>query len=388
MTTKGHHSPSANRILYIDNLRLYLISLVVLHHVAVGYGGSGDWPIRETPDDGLSPILFFLFNAINQSYFMSFFYLLSGYFLPRSYDKKGPGKCLKDRLSRLGIPLLAYIVFIAPLVRYVVVKIAEGKNISFAGIIAHFIEHRIIDVGPLWFVEGLLIFSVIYILFRVIKDRFKPDLSFNPFKDTFPNNRAIVLSIIAIALATFAVRIWFPLGVIVYHFQLAHFVHYAFCFCLGILAYRGRWFENLSGSQAKLWGRSALVTICFLPTVITFSIVEGGGPEDFAGGLSWVAFSAAAWESIACLSIIIALLYIFQKRFNSQGKLLLSLSPNAYTVYIDHVLVITTIMALFIHTAMPTAIKFLFVSIIGLPSCFIISHFLIRRIPYATNALG
>ncbi len=35
------------RILYIDNVRIYLTILLVVHHIAVGYGGSGDWGIRE-----------------------------------------------------------------------------------------------------------------------------------------------------------------------------------------------------------------------------------------------------------------------------------------------------------------------------------------------------
>jgi len=365
MASDSHHPQGVKRILYIDNIRIYLISLVVLHHVAVGYGGPGDWSIRESPTDGISPILFFLFNAVNQSYFMSFFYLISGYFLPVSYDKKGPGKFLKDRLIRLGIPLLAYILFLAPSARYVVLNIAEEKNVSFSRLIADYIEHRIIDVGPLWFVEGLLILSVIYVFFQVIKERFKVDLIFIPSRDTFPSNKAVVFSIIAITLATFVMRIKFPIGVIVHNFQLAHWVHYLFCFYLGILACRGRWLENLSKSQAKLWGITALAATCFLPVIAGFVIVSGAGSEAFLGGLSWVAFSVAAWESVSCLSILPALLYLFQKRFNSQGKFLKGLSSNAYTVYIVHLPVITTIMALFIHTAMPTAIKFIFVSIMG-----------------------
>jgi hypothetical protein len=107
---------------------------------------------------------------------------------------------------------LFYIVLIAPLINYVAVTLALGKDVSFSKIVSDFIENRKIFVGPLWFVEGLLIFSVIYMLFRVFKDRFMPNFSFNPFKNTFPANRAIVLSIIAIALGTFAVRLKFPVG--------------------------------------------------------------------------------------------------------------------------------------------------------------------------------
>ncbi|MHA2290506.1 MAG: hypothetical protein ACXABG_17100 [Promethearchaeota archaeon] len=34
-------STKRSRIFYMDNIRVYLTILVVLHHLAVGYGGAG-----------------------------------------------------------------------------------------------------------------------------------------------------------------------------------------------------------------------------------------------------------------------------------------------------------------------------------------------------------
>ena len=58
--------------------------------------------------DALSAGLFPIFNAINQAFFMSAFFLLAGYFTPRSWEKKGTKQFLKDRLIRLGIPIVIY----------------------------------------------------------------------------------------------------------------------------------------------------------------------------------------------------------------------------------------------------------------------------------------
>ncbi len=388
MSKNAAHSSSSSvkRLFYVDNLRIYLISLVVLHHVAVGYGGSGGWPIKESPTDEISPILFLIFNVINQSYFLSFFYLLSGYLVPRSYDKKGAHKFLIDRLIRLGIPLLIYMVFIDPLIDYIILKFTRGQTVSFFKIMVDQLGRGSLGVGPLWFVEALLIFSAVYVLYRLILDRFRPNFTFNPYKDTCPTNKAIILSIVAIALGTFVMRLRFPVGVEVYHFQLGHFTHYIFCFWLGILAYRGKWFHNLSNSQGKLWGIVALLTILSLPVMMI--VLGGDNVEPFLGGLYWQAFVFAFWESLACLSIIIGLLYLFQTKFNRQGNLLKAMSPNAYTVYIDHQLVITVIMVILLPVAWPTAMKFFFVALIGLPMCFIVSHFVIRQIPYSTRVLG
>jgi len=44
------------RLFYIDNLRILLIVLVVLHHLAITYGAPGDWPYREGQPDMVAPV--------------------------------------------------------------------------------------------------------------------------------------------------------------------------------------------------------------------------------------------------------------------------------------------------------------------------------------------
>ncbi len=368
----------------MDNIRVFLIIMILLHHVAVAYGGSGGWPLKETPTDEISPIIFLFFNAINQSYVLSFFYLLSGYFVPRSYDKKGSKIFLKDRLIRLGIPLLVYTTLIVPIIDYIVLNFAEGNEVSFFEMITYRLQHLIStwETGPLWFVEALLIFSAVYVFYRLISN-----YPFSLFKNTFPTNAAITGSIITISLGTFFVRIWYPVGVeVLDSFQLGHFTHYVFCFWVGILAYRCRWFENLS--NPKPWKIVALLSIIALPIMIVVLGVIMGYDLDIAlGTFSWQSLMTSTWESIACLSIIISLTYIFKNRFDTQGRLIKWMAPNFYAVYILHQLVIVLIMIPFLYTTIPTALKFFFVALISVPMCFVISD-LIRSIPYTRRVLG
>ena len=51
--------------------------------------------------------------------------MISSYFTPGSYDRKGPGPYVLDRLKRLGIPLLFYIVVIDPLLSYVLARYSK-----------------------------------------------------------------------------------------------------------------------------------------------------------------------------------------------------------------------------------------------------------------------
>lgn len=97
--------PRPGRLLFVDDIRVFLTVLVVLHHLMVIYAGTGNWPYytEGNPNDVVEALGGW-FCAVNQAYFMGLFLLISAYFVPGSYDRKGAGRFLKDRLVRLGIP--------------------------------------------------------------------------------------------------------------------------------------------------------------------------------------------------------------------------------------------------------------------------------------------
>ena len=80
---------AVSRLSYLDNLRIYLTVLVIVHHASIAFGVGGDWLVDDPSVDEISPIFLTFFTAVNQSYFMSAFFLLAGYFTPRSLEKKG-----------------------------------------------------------------------------------------------------------------------------------------------------------------------------------------------------------------------------------------------------------------------------------------------------------
>ena len=115
---------TGTRMAYVDILRVALTMLVVAHHAAQAYGPTGgNWPITNPT---ISPVLGPFF-AVNAMFFMGLFFLISGYFVPRSFDRKGGGEFMKGRLIRLGIPALFFGWFIfAPMI-----YLAQGESMSF-----------------------------------------------------------------------------------------------------------------------------------------------------------------------------------------------------------------------------------------------------------------
>ena len=115
------------RMLFIDNLRIFLITMIVLLHLAVTYGGAGDWHYQEfTMEEAglLAGIIFSLFTMTVIGFSVGCFFLIAGYFTPGSCDRKGRRRFLIDRLLRLGIPLVIYIVVFDPIIKFTVQRVA------------------------------------------------------------------------------------------------------------------------------------------------------------------------------------------------------------------------------------------------------------------------
>ncbi len=363
------------RMSYLDNLRIYLTILVILHHATLAYGGNGGWGVFDKITDELSPILFTVFNALNQSYFMTIFFLLAGYFTPRSLERKGAKTFVLDRLIRLGIPLLVYSTLITNLNGYMITKFHLGIPFQF---------RLSYDAGHLWFLQLLFLFAVIYVIFKQFKKQ-----ATNMEARAFPSDVAIWITVIVLAISTFLMRQPYPIGETVLNIQPGHSVHYVFAFYVGILAYRGDWFGRLTNAKGRRWGYIALGTFpfFFVLFILGGALESDANVAKFLGGFTWQAMGYAVWETIMMVAITIFLLKFFREKFNRTGTLANKMAASAYTVYIIHQTVLFGLNILFLPVAIPSFVKFLAVSLIGVPVCFLLS-FAIRKLPYAKRVLG
>jgi fucose 4-O-acetylase-like acetyltransferase len=155
------------RLYFIDNLRILLITLIAMLHLSITYGGAGSWYYRNVPEGTMSVPLTW-HNATVQAFSLGLFFLISGYFTPGSYDRKGSRRFFKDRLLRLGIPILCYDFIIGPLIMRPMVRFGDQSSGSFLDFLRRYYSSFHIGTGPLWFVEALLIFAGCYVLYRIL----------------------------------------------------------------------------------------------------------------------------------------------------------------------------------------------------------------------------
>jgi hypothetical protein len=387
-------TPKRTWLYFIDNLGILLITLVVVFHLSVTYGASGFWPYREVvrPDD-LTALLFTLFTAINGPYVVGAFFLIAGYFAPASYDRKGFGRFLGRRLVRLGIPFLFYVLVFDPLIYWGIrVAFYASPGSFWSYLRQHFRGYRNLGVGPLWFVEGLLIFTILYALFRLVADSRPlsvPAPSPSQRDAPPPSNVAIALLALSLGVATFILRIWLPVGSLieVLSLPIPQFPQYLGLFIVGILAYRRNWFLGIPDRIGKLWfGVAVFFILVLFPIVFLLGGALEGNTRPYMGGLTWQSFAFAIWEQFVGVGIILALLVFFRKRFDHQGALAKNLSACTYTVYFIHAPVLVFLaLALRGFEAHPL-LKFALVAPLAVALCFAISY-LLKRLPLVRRVL-
>ena len=381
------------RLLFVDNLRIGLIALVVAHHVGQAYGPTGGWWYFSGLER--APILGAFFT-VNRSFFMSLFFMISGYFIPQSFDRKKKG-FLRDRFVRLGIPLLAFFWVIIPIMMYVYhIHFRPYGPIPFFSYYARFYfglgprpplwggpGWPDANFGHLWFVEHLLIFAVFYWLWRL--------LPFSRRKTTTaparpPGSAQIAAFAVALAAVTFVVRLWYPIDRWI---AFLHFIQVAFAdvprdlafFVIGIVAYRRNWFSSIPKKTGMSWlavGCAASATCCLL-CLTGHVFFKAGGP-----GLG--AFVFDLWEAFLCCGLCIGLTVLFRERLNFQGRLARDLAASTYAVYLLHVPVLVPLQYAFGNASLGPLTKFFLVTLITIPATFAISSAL-RRAPLARAVL-
>jgi multidrug transporter EmrE-like cation transporter len=360
-------------------------------HLSVSYGGAGSWYYKEDQADTLSSVILSWHNGTVQSFSMGLFFLIAGYFTPGSYDRKGPRQFLKDRLLRLGIPMLCYDFVIGPLVAYPLIQTGAWQSAGpYRAYLAWYYRRFHIGTGPLWFVEALLIFAFGYALWRAFSDyQSKIENGKSQIDDRLPSTLTIAAFAVALGAISFLVRIWLPIGWAFepLNLQFPFFPQYIYLFIVGIMACRGNWLVRIPDAMGRLW---LCIAIALVFIVFPALIVAGGGLNGdiapFAGGLHWQCFAYAIWEQLAGVAIIIALLVLFRRHLNRQGRLAQAASASAYTAYIIHGPIIILVALAIRDITLYPLLKFALAVLISVPLCFALGN-VIRKLPLARRIL-
>jgi hypothetical protein len=357
--------------------------LVLFHHTALTYGGMGGWFYREiAPSAAPSSLLLTLFAAVNQAYFMGLFFLLAGYFTPAALRNKGARRYLRERLLRLGIPLLAFGLILGP-ITVALARTSQG-NPFLDSLLAIWRSGTFIP-GPLWFAEALLIFAIVAMLWlKLVRRNVSPAAAAEA--RPFPSNFTLAGAALLTGIVAFMLRLWSPVGSNWLGLQFGYFASYTVLFIAGCVAATPRWLERIPQASDRLWFRLALLALPVLPATALLgpAIPALAGSSD--GGWTIPALLYAFWEPLVAWGLILHLLSVYQRRFPSLNKIWRQLVERAYTIYVIHPPVLVGIALAWRTVAAPALVKF---GVTGIATCLIsfVLAGLILRIPGAKRIL-
>lgn len=384
-----------SRLYFIDHLRAALVILVVLHHVALVYGASvpGYYYIEPPLTDPTAYRDLLVFALFNQAWFMGAFFLLAGYFTPGSLDRKGPATFVKERLIRLGIPLVVFIFVLSPISNLGWFLMPSSlTGITNPPTIQSY--PNLIGLGPLWFVAMLLIFNFGYVGWRALTGN-RASSSSSP---AAPGYLLVGIFALLLAGASYLFRMIVPLGQSVNLFvdflgfpTLAYLPQYLSFFVLGIVASRGDWFRNLPNAMGIAgFVAAAVATIILFPLAFSgqlFSLeLTAEALNNGMGNGHWQSAAYALWDSITAVGLSIGLITLFRRFLNGKGKLGTFLGQHSYAVYIIHIPIIVFLAYGLRTLELGTLLKFGVASIIIVPVCYA-AAFIVRKIPYVSRVL-
>ena len=332
---------SLKRSLYLDQIKAVMVALVIAIHVPFTFSGMG-WmgahiPVEGTVGPAFGGFFRWYMYAIN-SFIMPMMFLISGYFVPKSVHKKGIARYLKNRLVRLGIPLLAGIL----LINNGSILLSKSSPTSpYAEM--QWSSLPINTVGVLWFLLVLFAFDLIYCSWTALRgDRYKIDATVPAPTMYSWVISAVVLGLIEVAMTT-QTELWTALiksPLVGLGAQGMHIFTYGFLFFLGCKASFHKWFEQLDTHLVMKWVRLStflLLSQFGLSMTLSFNadLLENPARLVLLGNFL---YPFIGW------GVLSYLILWFKRNEDRFGQWLATAGINSYGAYVIHSLVLVFVL--------------------------------------------
>lgn len=333
----------------IGALRAFVTLLVVAHHTVLIYNPYAPppkafaaqpilWTVFPVTDpQKFAP--FGLLTLVNDLFFMSLMFFISGVFVAGGLRAKGAGGFVKVRALRLGVPFVLSVAFLAPLA-YFPAWLQSGGAPSFAAFAEAWVRLPFWPSGPAWFLWVLLAFGALLAGIHALFPGFVEELGVLA-KGAGRRPASFFWGLVAVsALAYLPLVMTTPFGhwtmIGPFSVQTARIGHYLFYFVAGVAvgaAGVGQGLTDPAGQLARRWWLWCLAPIPpIVATMVVLGVAFSPSPPprlvlDLAGGLSFV---------LSCATLSFAALAVALRFVRRTGPVGGSLQANAYGLYLTH----------------------------------------------------
>jgi surface polysaccharide O-acyltransferase-like enzyme len=360
---------------WMDNLRVAVIAGVIVEHVATAYVLDIDWYYEERSANAVTEAIVGAAILPAALFAMAVLFLVAGLLSTRSLARKGPWPFVRDRLLRLGAPLIAFALVIGPLTS-LLGQWAEGA--SSADDVGSFLIAKVqdADTGPMWFVTALLVFSIAYGAWRCARPA--GSTASGPLRPWH-----LVVAAAAIVVGSIAVRLQWPFTADTpFDLNLWEWPQMATLFALGALAGERGWLDPAPDWLGRGCGRASIVGALGLLLVVA-AVGLAGDEDPFLGGWHLQALAEPTAEATIAVAMSFWLVGWFARRWTHQGTLARSLGRASFAAYIIHPPILVLLSVGLSSVTVAAEVKLVAVSVLGVATSFTLGWYMTKVRPLA-----
>ena len=349
-----------NRLFFMDNLKTFIIFLVVIYHAGWCYEGSRMLSPFWIVDDPMRNDVAGLVNLMLDLFMMPTLFFVSGFFAPISLNGKSRGSFIVSRFKRLMVPWIIAVFTLLPLYQII---FFYSRDLPQQGLGAyfHFTGGIGTNQGWLWFLPVLFLFDLGYALLSKLK--------LVPVKINFATAVFIVFcsSFGYIAFMNLSGHAGWTKTILI-DFQNERLLVYFLLFLLGAVSYQQTVFKVLPNKKTFYY---ILCSTLWIPMNIYIGLLINMflNPGKFL--FSEIIDKMIIWLSLqlSMLGMLYILINTFRFYFDSQGLILKRLSSYSYGVYILHMIVVGGFALLLLNTSLSSMAKYLVVGFASFITC-------------------
>jgi hypothetical protein len=361
-----------------------LIAAIIAMHGIAGYAGTVEaWTYTELREATLSApaeIALFVLALPFALFVIALLFLVSGLLSVPSIDRKGPGRFVRDRLVRLGIPFAVYVLVVQPAVVY---ALEHPLGYSPRSYWEEFLgEEHVLDTGPLWFVGVLLVYSLVFAGWVQVRGA-RPNSLVRPVG---MGSLAVAAGIVAPV--SFAIRLVYPYGGDA-GFTDLNLWQWPACiatFTVGVASARHGWTDGVPDRLIRACRTVTLVAaVAMAALLVTAGLAER--VDDLMGGLNVLAATFAGLDAVLCLFGSVWLLSVAQRRLCHPLPLGPALARSAYGAFIVQTPILIGLALALRGIPLPADVKALLVAVGAVAASFAVAALLLSRIPRLDRVL-
>lgn len=349
----SNKSDTGNRIIFLDNLRSFMIFLVVVLHAGLVYEygifSTFIWVVADPSTNQLVGPL----RIILDIFIMSTIFFVSGYFAPISLERKRPLQFIYGKFKRLMIPWAIAVLTLVPLYKVVFLY---SRHLPQQEWWTYFHwSNGIWGQNWLWFLPVLFLFDILFVFVA----KFIAPLTQPSLKKAVGAVFLVGLSY-SIGMDVFGLQGWTKS--ILLDFQNERLIIYFLMFLLGARCFSLNVFESAARNKRQLnivlsTGWIAVYAYYYF----YFNIMSNTGSvviqEAIDTIMLWLSFH------LSLFYLLILLIYTFKKYLGKSGKIIEVINAGSYHVYIIHVVVMGALAMLLLRIEIPSVLKFFLLTI-------------------------